>query len=297
VVRAYVERFKGRVKYWQVMSEPDNHQTNPTQYVAIVKRLYPLIKSIDPNAQVLGPTVTCINLPWYEEFYRLGGGPNVDILTFHDYEGHETIDEVHWRWKFGELRKLMARYGDGNKPFWQTERAIAGVRAGSFLGTTQAIRVTLHRDLLQTLGVAPERNVLFYLNQSGYPQVSSYLWSQTGPHPAALALRTRYAMTQALERNYTGELNFGRDGNKIFMGLRYDGSDGSTIILRNLGTVDQWLRVGVSSGSTLQVVDSFGNIQMVPVQNGQAQLTITQLPQYVLLTPGQEVTMPQINWA
>jgi hypothetical protein len=132
VVRAYVERFKGRIKHWQILSEPDTIGVTPARHVEIVKRLYPLIKSIDPNALVLGPTVCGIKMYFYEEFYSLGGGPFVDIITFHDYEGHETIDEVHWRWKVGELRKLMARYGDANKPFWQTERAIAGVRGGSF---------------------------------------------------------------------------------------------------------------------------------------------------------------------
>ncbi|HEX8234709.1 MAG TPA: hypothetical protein VF600_02035, partial [Abditibacteriaceae bacterium] len=296
VVRAYVERFKGRINHWQILSEPDTIGVTPAQHVDIVKRLYPLIKSIDPNALVLGPTVCGIKMYYYEEFYSLGGGPYVDIITFHDYEGHETIDEVHWRWKLGELRKLMTRYGDANKPFWQTERAIAGVRGGSFLGTTQAIRTTLHLDLLQTLGVSPEHNLHFYLNQSGYPSVPSYLWSQTGPHPGALALRTRYAMTTALSRTYTGELNFGSDGNKIFMGLRYDGTDGSTIVLRNYGTGNQWLKLEVTGSSTLQIVDSFGNIRTVPVQNGRAQLTITQLPQYVLLTPGQEITVPEINF-
>jgi hypothetical protein len=137
------------------------------------------------------------------------------------------------------------------------------VRGGNFMGTSQAVRTTLQRDVLESLGVAPEHNSLYYLNQGGYSEVPSYLWSTAGPHPAALALRTRHAMTKALERSYAGTLDFGADGNKIFLGLRYNGGDGSTVMLRNLGTVDQWLKIGVSGGTSLQVVDSFGNTQNV----------------------------------
>jgi hypothetical protein len=61
----------------------------------------------------------------------------------------------------------MAQYGDANKPIWQTERAITGVRGGLFLGLSQAVRATLHRDLMETLGVPSEHNSLYYLNQSG----------------------------------------------------------------------------------------------------------------------------------
>jgi hypothetical protein len=259
-VRAYVERFKGRVKYWEIMNEP-YFSMSVDQYVAMVKQLTPLIKSIDPNAQVMGPALPGILLPWVRDFYRLGGGPFVDILSFHDYEGHESIDEVHWRWKFDELRKIMAQYGDSNKAIWQTERAITAVRGGNFMGLAQAIRTTLHRDVLETLGVAPEHNSLYYLNQGGYPEVPSYLWSDSGPHAAIMALRTRHAQTQARGRSYAGTLDFGPDGNKIFLGLRYNGGRRLPIVLRNLGTVEQWLKVAVSGGSSLQVMDAFGNIQ------------------------------------
>jgi hypothetical protein len=100
---------------------------------------------------------------------------------------------------------------------------------------------------------------------------------------------------QSTGRGYSGTLDFGADGNKIFLGLRYNGGDGSTVMLRNLGTVDQWLKIGVSGGTSLQVVDSFGNTQNVPVQDGQALLSVTQMPQYLLLAPGQNVTPPQIS--
>jgi hypothetical protein len=277
------------------MNEP-NFSMSPEEYVAMLKQVSPLIKSIDPQAQVMGPAVCGIIMPWYESFYKLGGGPHVNILSLHDYEGHESIDEIHWRWKFGALRKLMAQHGDANKPVWQTERVITGVRGGVFLGVSQAVRITMHRDLLETLGVPTEHNNYYYLNEGGYSQVPSYLWSRSGPHPGALALRTRYAMTSALNREYSGALNFGPSGNKIFMGLRYKALDGSTIVLRNLGTLEQPLELNVNTGTSVRVVDAFGNSRTVPVEGGRVRLPVSQLPQYLMLARGQDVTPAPIDF-
>ena len=300
-VREAVTRFKGRIKYWEVMNEP-NFSMKPDEYAKLIKEISPLIKSIDPQAQVLGPDVCGIDLNWYETLYKLGLKDSIDILSVHDYEGHESIDPVHWRWKFGALHKLMERYGDGQKPVWQTERAITGVRGGLFLPASQAVRVTLHRDLLETLGIPGEHNSHYYLNDHGYSAVPSYLWSSAGPHPGALALRTRQAMIQG--RKFTGELNFGPTGNKIFQGLRFtEGAaapapapDGSTLILRNFGTLDQKLEIGVSTGNAIETVDSFGNSSNIPVVNGKATLFIQQMPLYVRLGNAQEVNVAPIDF-
>ncbi|HLV81247.1 MAG TPA: hypothetical protein VKT32_13250, partial [Chthonomonadaceae bacterium] len=294
IVQAMVAQFKGRVKYWEILNEPNNGMSAQA-YVALLKTLYPIIKQADPAAQVLGPTTVGIDLNWLQAFYKAGGQRYFDILSIHDYEGDESIDPVHWSWKMGQLRSLMSANGDAKKAIWQTERAITGVRFNTFLGGCQAARVTLHNDIMEALGVSPDHNLHYYLNNSGYVTEPSYLWDRVGPHPGALAMRTRKAMTLGL--TYSGTFDFGPTGNKIFLGLLYTGGNGSTIVLRNLGTSDQSLTVKVQGGSgTLQVVDSFGNTQSVPVSNGKATLTVPILPIYVQLAPGQNIAMPKIDF-
>src|SRR5258708_967878 len=150
---------------------------------------YKAIKEVDPQAKVMGPATVNMNLDWYRRIYDLGFKDVSDIFSTHDYEGHESITPEHWAWKFAQLRQIMAAHGDAAKPVWQTERAIAGIRGPGFQGLVQAIRCTLHVDLLEMLGVAPEHNFHYYLNEGGYKSVPSYLWSTNGPHPGALALR------------------------------------------------------------------------------------------------------------
>jgi hypothetical protein len=279
-VRHFVEYFKGRVQVWEIMNEP-NFFMKPDEYVALLKELYPIIKSVDPSAKVMGPAVCGIQLPWYESFYQLGGGKFCDILSEHDYEGNESIDPVHWIWKYDALRKLMAQYGDESKPIWQTERAIGGIRGDNFLGGAQAVRITLHRDLLETEGIPAEHNNHFYLNEGGYGPVPTYVWSAAGPHPAALATRTRQAMIAG--RTYTGKLDFGPTGNRFFLGLRYQNSSGQTITLRNYGLIGRPVSFRIQGVQQLNVIDSFGNRTLLPVKSGKAVIMIFQMPCYLQL--------------
>lgn len=292
-VRKTVERFKGRIRYWEIINEP-NFSCKPDEYAAIVRRLRPIIRAADPDAKVLAPAVCGIQLPWHEAFYQAAGKDAFDILSVHDYEGHESVDPFHWRWKYGELRKLMAAHGDAGKPVWQTERAIGGIRGKSFLGVCQAVRVTLHRDLLASLGIPNEDNFHYYLNEAGYGDVPTYLWSAAGPHPGALATRTRFAMIRG--RTLARVLDFGPTGNKMFLGLEYAGDDGSTVILRNLGTRDTPMALAVTGGDAVEVVDAFGNASRVAVADGRAALVVSALPTYLRLAKGQAVAAPQIDF-
>jgi len=124
--------------------------------------------------------------------------------------------------------------------------------------------------------------------------VPTFVYSESGPHPAALVCRTRAAMIR--DRKFVGKVKFGPTGDKIFLGLRYQGDDGSTITLRNLGCLDLALEVGVTGGESLEVVDGFGNTTAVPVKNGKATVTVSQVPCYLRLAQGQNVTIRPWNF-
>jgi hypothetical protein len=294
-VRALINRFKGRIKYIEICNEP-NFSGSPEDYFRIHQQAYRIIKAADPNVRVMGPATVNLSLDWLKRLYAMGLKDVTDIISLHDYEGHESISPEHWRWKLGEVRKIMAQNGDAAKPLWQTERAIAGVRGNNFQGLVQAIRTTLHRDLLETLGIPTQHNNHYYLNQGGYSSVPTYVWSDNGPHPAALALRTRHALTSALKRRYVGTLDFGTQARELLMGVRYSGNDGETVVLRNLGTRDMPLSFSVSGAKALDVVDTWGNTQKVAVGNGKAQLVLQQLPLYVRLPRGAKLTAPKLHF-
>jgi len=287
-----VRRFKGRIRYWEIINEP-NFSFKPADYVALCKRLYAIIKKIDPSASVLAPAVCGVQLPWYKAFYEAGGARVCDVLSLHDYEGHESIDPFHWRRKFADLRKLTADAADADKPVWQTERGIPGVRADTFLGPAQAVRELLHRNLLAELGIASDRSLYYYLNDGGYGAYPAYLWSREGPHPGALALRTRRAMLGGMA--LAERIDLGATGKKCFLALRYATAGRQVVTVQNLGTVDAPMDVAVSAGEALAVVDAFGNAHAVPVRAGAARITVGALPIYLRPAPGQKIALPKLD--
>ncbi|BCM94361.1 hypothetical protein IAD21_06268 [Abditibacteriota bacterium] len=294
-LRPALERLKGQVKYIELFNEP-NFSYSPAAYVAAAKPIYALVKDVDPTFRVLGPAVCGISLPWHEDFFKAGGAQTYDEFACHDYEGNESITPEHWIWKFAQLHAMMKRYGVDNRPMWQTERALTGVRVGSFLPAAQAVRVSLHVDLLQTLGIPPERNLHYYLNKGGYTKVPSYLWTNTeGPFPGALALRTRYSLTKGL--TYADTLDFGVTGNQLFMGLRYTNANGADALvsLRNMGDFDQNAEFTVTGSPQLALTDSWGNTSTVTARGGKITLPIGQLPTFVRLAPGQKLQVIPMN--
>lgn len=289
--REVMEFAKGRVHYVELFNEP-NFSYKPEEYVPLARAAYDAIKAVDPTVQVLGPDVCGISPGWYEAFYKAGGKTTCDILSMHDYEGHESISPEHWTWKLGELRRIMAQYGDSAKPIWQTERAISAVRGGLLTGLSQAIRVTLHRDVLSALGVPDDHNSHYYLNQGGYSDVPSYVWSAQGPLPAALATRTRAAML--VGRPFVGTLDFGAVGNTLFMGTRYRDTSGETISLRNL--VGAPMPVAFAAPPGVQVFDAWGNPMAGAQRGGILTLNLEQLPTYVRLNGASTLTPKPWNW-
>ncbi len=154
-VREIVTRFKGRIPVYEIINEPNiSLKGGLPRYIEIWKTVAPIIREIDPQAKLMGPATVNMELRWIDGFFA-ACAPLVDIVSVHDYEGHNTYEATHWNWKIGELRKLMTKYGLGDKPLWQTERATGGVFRSIFMGLHQASILTYHYDLLQSLGIPP----------------------------------------------------------------------------------------------------------------------------------------------
>ena len=290
-VKAIVSKFSPWIKHWEVINEP-NLGMKPEDYAKLFRDTKAVIRAIDKDAHVMGPAVCGINLKWLEEFYK-ADGKHCDVFTVHDYEGNESVDPGHWAWKIGELKKLMKKNGD-DKPIWQTERGIPGIRGNTFLGGAQAVRIMLQRDVLETLGIPSEHNFYYYVNAAGFGAYPAYIWGPAGPHPAALTLRTREAMIHG--KTLHGTLDFGPAGNRLFMGLSFIGNDSSIVVLRNLGSADLSVELEIDAASTVELSDAFGNTEILPVRDGRLKLTVGSLPCYLRVAPMTEVKPVKLDF-
>ena len=129
------------VRYWELWNEMDVAFTDlfgagvepevpmierGRNYAQMLRLAYPAIREANPKAIVVTG-----GMDNYTEFprgiYEAGGRPYFDIMNMHTYG-------IPSQWSFVQrgaaMRDLMAEFGDGRKPLWNTE---FGVDAGSMV--------------------------------------------------------------------------------------------------------------------------------------------------------------------
>jgi hypothetical protein len=125
-VRQTVGRYQHRLRYWEVWNEPDLVQfwketPNPANYTTLLKATYQEIKKINPDLQVLLGGLSGIPYEYIDGIYKAGGKDCFDIMAVHPYRYPETPEAHSLKDDLDKLRKLMAEYGDADKPIWITE--------------------------------------------------------------------------------------------------------------------------------------------------------------------------------
>lgn len=142
-VAAFVEHFRGRVRYVVIWNEPNLSQewgyrpVHPAAYTELLRRAYMTAKEADPQVQVLGgalaPTLAPPGSQWgwndldfLQGMYDAGAAPYFDILAAHSYgwtfgpDEPPSPDAVNFS-RVELLREVMVRNGDGAKHIIITE--------------------------------------------------------------------------------------------------------------------------------------------------------------------------------
>ena len=132
-IKQTVNRYKGRVKYWQILKEPEprlrgnfagnDGGLNPEDVVRILELSYKAIKSVDKDSKVYFPgsgppfkfggyTVDS----YFEKIISLGGAKYFDVLGFDAYV--YDIEEQAIKY-----RKILKKYGY-DKPLWVAQTGV-----------------------------------------------------------------------------------------------------------------------------------------------------------------------------
>lgn len=141
-VAAVAERYRGRIRYYQVWNEPNGNEewglqdVDPEAFTELLCLAYGRIKAADPDAVVLAgaltPTVAndgrhMNDLIFLQRMYDAGAGDCFDVFSAQGYGlwsgptdqrlRPTVINYAHNLF----LRDLMARNGDAAKPIWISE--------------------------------------------------------------------------------------------------------------------------------------------------------------------------------
>ncbi|MCI0410920.1 MAG: glycosyl hydrolase, partial [Acidobacteria bacterium] len=128
VVRQGADRYRGRVRYWQLWNEPNVREFwngSMVQYRRdILEAGARALKETNPEAQVVAPGLA--NLGNWRAWFResMGAKAVIDVISHHNYadSGRDAILELGQDLILRpSLRTLMSEAGVDDRPFWLTE--------------------------------------------------------------------------------------------------------------------------------------------------------------------------------
>lgn len=143
-VTAVANHVNGRVRYFELWNEPVNYyywSGTFAQMVRMAKDAHTIVHNINPNNLMLSPP-NGAHLPygqhWWEAYAALGGLNYADVIAFHGYitlppyrcgkypRASALIGHVN------DLRTILAKYNQLDKPIWDTESSFGGTTHDCF---------------------------------------------------------------------------------------------------------------------------------------------------------------------
>ncbi|MBI2886681.1 MAG: hypothetical protein HYY02_05685 [Chloroflexi bacterium] len=170
-VAAVVQRYKGRVRYYQVWNEPNlffewGSAPNAAHYVRLLRVAYQRAKAADPQVVILSAALSPTlgtpdglnqsDLTYLQEMYDAGARDYFDILSAQGYglwtgPGDRRADPSQVNFSRVQLlREIMVRNGDAGKAIWLSEMGWDAVPL-DFPGEALHGRVTEEQQARYTL--------------------------------------------------------------------------------------------------------------------------------------------------
>ena len=124
-VEAVVARYGASFPDVEVWNEQNlenfwHHPRDPARYAEVLRAACEAAKRANPCVRVLFGGAAGVPLDYIEGVYKAGGGPFFDAMCVHPYN-HPRPPEGDLDKKLENLRALMAKYGDAEKPVVITE--------------------------------------------------------------------------------------------------------------------------------------------------------------------------------
>lgn len=87
---AAADRYKGRVRYWEMANEPNirifwQPEPDAVEYAQFVIEGSKVLKSVDPNCKICAGVTAGIVLDYIREFLAAGTVPHFDVFVYHAY--------------------------------------------------------------------------------------------------------------------------------------------------------------------------------------------------------------------
>lgn len=133
-VKAVVGRYKGRIKVWEVLNEPNCWVTSE-EYVPYLQAAYEAAKEANPDCLIVGGCATSDwngePAPWTQRVLELDKCQSMDVLSIHMYSDRSPEDYLHrGSDRFLEDLKKMVQSHGRQLPIWHTEKSHNTTKVG-----------------------------------------------------------------------------------------------------------------------------------------------------------------------
>ena len=133
-----VTRYKGRIQVYELWNEPQQYFTGTmAQLVTLTQNEYNIIRSIDPQAIILSPSIVSYGYPYLDSYFGAGGPRNINAVSMHTYpDPNNDIAETITTSMTAGVRTVEAKYGISGKPLWDTEGSWGNAQSGAITDPT-----------------------------------------------------------------------------------------------------------------------------------------------------------------
>jgi len=124
-VKATVERYHDRIKYWEIWNEQDggfwaSGSNRAQEYVSLLKIAYTEIKAIDPEATVIVGGLSGWNGEYLKGMYLAGAKGYFDAIAVHPYQYGVDVNAKVIRER-NNFYDVLTENGEEDMPIWITE--------------------------------------------------------------------------------------------------------------------------------------------------------------------------------
>ncbi len=124
MIRALAERYRGRIRHYEVMNEP-NLCLTAEQYLAYLKSAHAVLKAADPENRVVGLSATgdfdAHIMEFVRDMLQLGAARYCDAISFHPYNNLYEDSRKSGEAVIEGFRRYLAETGAPDMPLWNTE--------------------------------------------------------------------------------------------------------------------------------------------------------------------------------
>ena len=311
-----------QVKYFEIWNEPNLH-TGADVFFPVQKLLYERAKDANPNAVVMAAAVCMFDEAFIWRLMDLGGYEYMDSFSYHypDHPRGRIITStvtIQEYVKKISKQQMPEKYPDGKDlTVWITELGDSSYRISNTLLAAQYAQYYVEHRAYFNEGL--NESVYLYVLQNYTTldavthQVQSHgLTYNEGPYapkPMIASLNAAAWLTRATlpGERYDGLRFKDRDGNPVRSDLESPAlvegkpvrvytfyataeSVGTNHAARNVGdqiialySYDGTVPVSIYVGENFTLYDGYGNVVNAQAMNGVLALTLTEMPQYIIL--------------